>query len=135
MPRALAMPSTSTTRPQSAPTDAMADLPLLIGKYRVLRKLGEGATSEVFLCHDDFQDMDVAIKRQVKEAIAEADLMLLIVDAKAGVHPSDSRIIDLLRAARKPWVLVANKVDDPQKSDYFEFFNLGAGDVVPVSAA
>lgn len=57
------MPSTSTTRPQAAPTDAMADLPLLIGKYRVLRKLGEGATSEVFLCHDDFQDMDVAIKR------------------------------------------------------------------------
>ena len=34
-----------------------------IGKYRVLRKLGEGATSEVFLCHDDFHDRDVAIKR------------------------------------------------------------------------
>ena len=87
------------------------------------------------LVEDSDLPMDVAIKRQVKEAIAEADLMLLIVDAKAGVHPSDSRIIDLLRSARKPWVLVANKVDDPQKSDYFEFFNLGAGDVVPVSAA
>jgi serine/threonine protein kinase len=34
-----------------------------IGKYRVLRKLGEGATSEVFLCHDDFNDRDVAVKR------------------------------------------------------------------------
>jgi serine/threonine protein kinase len=37
--------------------------PASIGKYRVLRKLGEGATSEVFLCHDDFHDRDVAIKR------------------------------------------------------------------------
>lgn len=87
------------------------------------------------LVEDSDLPMDVAIKRQVKEAIAEADLMLLIVDAKAGLHPSDARIVDLLRQARKPWILVANKVDDPTKSDYFEFFNLGAGDVIPVSAA
>ena len=40
-----------------------SDLPAQIGKYRVLAKLGEGATSEVFLCHDDFLDRDVAIKR------------------------------------------------------------------------
>jgi serine/threonine protein kinase len=39
------------------------ELPMQIGKYRVLRKLGEGATSEVFLCHDDFHVRDVAIKR------------------------------------------------------------------------
>ncbi|HJV61538.1 MAG TPA: serine/threonine-protein kinase [Albitalea sp.] len=39
------------------------ELPVQIGKYRVLRKLGEGATSEVFLCHDDFHGRDVAIKR------------------------------------------------------------------------
>ena len=39
------------------------ELPVQIGKYRVLRKLGEGATSEVFLCHDDFNDRDVAVKR------------------------------------------------------------------------
>jgi serine/threonine protein kinase len=39
------------------------ELPAQIGKYRVLRKLGEGATSEVYLCHDDFHDRDVAIKR------------------------------------------------------------------------
>ena len=56
------MSSTTTTHPGGPPAPA-ADLPLLIGKYRVLRKLGEGATSEVFLCHDDFQDIDVAIKR------------------------------------------------------------------------
>ena len=48
------------------PADLALDLPELpvqVGKYRVLRKLGEGATSEVFLCHDDFHDRDVAIKR------------------------------------------------------------------------
>ena len=39
------------------------DLPSHIGKYRVLRRLGEGATAEVFLCHDDFKGIDVAIKR------------------------------------------------------------------------
>ena len=39
------------------------DLPQQIGKYRVRGRLGEGATSEVFLAHDDFRQMDVAIKR------------------------------------------------------------------------
>jgi serine/threonine protein kinase len=41
----------------------LPELPVQIGKYRVLRKLGEGATSEVYLCHDDFHDRDVAVKR------------------------------------------------------------------------
>ena len=87
------------------------------------------------IIEDSNLPMDVAIKRQVKQAIAEADLMLLTVDAKAGLHPSDARLVDLLRNSKKPWLLVANKVDDPKSSDYFEFFNLGAGDVIPVSAA
>jgi GTPase len=86
------------------------------------------------LVEDSDLPMDVAIRRQVKEAIAEADLMLLTVDAKAGLHPSDARIVDLLRHSRKPWLLVANKVDDPKTTDFFEFYNLGAGDPVPVSA-
>jgi serine/threonine protein kinase len=60
---------TAAARPMSKdshPTDLaleIPDLPVLIGKYRVLRKLGEGATSEVFLCHDDFHGRDVAVKR------------------------------------------------------------------------
>jgi len=86
------------------------------------------------LVEDSDLPMDVAIRRQVKEAIAEADLMLLTVDAKAGLHPSDARIVDLLRHSRKPWLLVANKVDDPKSTEFFEFFNLGAGDPLPVSA-
>jgi GTP-binding protein len=86
------------------------------------------------LTDDPHVPMDLEIRRQVVEAINEADLMLLVVDAKAGLHPSDSRVVDLLRESRKPWVLVANKVDDPASTDYYEFYSLGAGDPVPVSA-
>jgi GTP-binding protein len=68
------------------------------------------------------------------EAIGEADLLLMVVDAKTGLHPSDSRVLELLRDSEKPWLLVANKVDDPQSTDYYEFYSLGAGDPVPVSA-
>ena len=41
--------------------------------------------------------MDLEIRRQVMEAIGEADLLLMVVDAKAGLHPSDSRVLDMLR--------------------------------------
>src|SRR5205814_6741896 len=78
--------------------------------------------------------MDVEIKRQVLQAIEESDLLMLVVDAKAGLHPSDTRVVELLREARKPWVLVANKVDDPRTTDFYEFYELGAGDPLPVSA-
>ncbi len=78
--------------------------------------------------------MDGEIRRQVEVAIAEADLLLLVMDAKAGVHPSDARIVALLRESGKPWMLVANKVDDPRSTDFYEFHNLGVPDVFPVSA-
>lgn len=86
------------------------------------------------LTDDPHIPMDVEIRRQVIEAIGEADLMMLVVDAKAGLHPSDSRVVDLLRESQKPWVLVANKVDLPESTDFYEFYALGAGDPVPVSA-
>ncbi|MDB4911939.1 MAG: engA [Gemmatimonadetes bacterium] len=86
------------------------------------------------LTDDQSIPMDVEIQKQVMQAIAEADLMLLVVDAKTGLHPQDQRVVDLLRDARKPWLLVANKVDDPRSTDFYEFYNLGAGDPIPVSA-
>jgi GTPase len=86
------------------------------------------------LTDDPHIPMDVEIKRQVIEAIGEADLLLMVVDAKAGLHPSDTRVLALLRESRKPWLLVANKVDDPASTDYYEFYELGAGDPLPVSA-
>src|SRR4029434_2704668 len=78
--------------------------------------------------------MDVEIRKHVDQTIAEADLLLLVVDAKAGVHPMDARVVDVLREAQKPWILVANKADDPRSTDFYEFYRLGAGDPVPVSA-
>ena len=77
--------------------------------------------------HDPRAPMDVEIRKQVDQAIAEADLLLLVVDAKAGVHPMDSRVVDMLREARKPWLLVANKADDPRSTDFYEFYRLGGG--------
>ncbi|MBX6330440.1 MAG: ribosome biogenesis GTPase Der [Gemmatimonadaceae bacterium] len=86
------------------------------------------------LTEDPNVPMDVEIRRQVLQAIAEADLLLLVVDAIVGVHPQDAHVVDLLRNAQKPWLLVANKVDDPRSTDFYEFYRLGAGDPYPVSA-
>jgi GTP-binding protein len=86
------------------------------------------------LTDDPNVPMEVEIRKQVLQAIAEADLCLLVVDARAGLHPNDARIVELLRESRKPWLLVANKVDDPRSTDFYEFYNLGAGEPIPVSA-
>jgi GTP-binding protein len=83
---------------------------------------------------DPQHPMDVEIRRQVGQAIREADLLLFVVDAIAGVHPSDAHVAELLRTSGKPWILVANKVDNPRSADFYEFYSLGLGDPVPVSA-
>lgn len=87
------------------------------------------------LVQDSSLPMDVEIRRQVQLAMDEADLLLFVVDARTGIHPGDRAIADMLRAADRPWLLVANKVDDPESTDFYEFYELGAGDPLPVSAA
>jgi GTP-binding protein len=86
------------------------------------------------LTDDPNVPMDVEIRRQVMQAIAEADVLMFVVDAQAGIHPQDQRVLEILRESGKPWLVVANKVDDPRSSDYFEFYNIGAVEVHPVSA-
>ncbi len=86
------------------------------------------------LVEDSNEPMDNEIRKQVMQAIDEADMLLLVVDSKVGVHPSDARLVDILRHAKKPWMIIANKVDAPESTDYFEFYRLGAGDVFPMSA-
>jgi GTP-binding protein len=83
---------------------------------------------------DPHAPMDREIRRQVATAIEEADLTLFVVDAKIGPHPSDSKVAEMLRTTGKPWLLIANKVDDPSNTDYYDFYQLGAGDPLPVSA-
>jgi GTP-binding protein len=78
--------------------------------------------------------MDIEIRRQVEQAINEADVLIFVVDAMGGLNPTDARIAEMLRTSGKPWLLVANKVDKPQSTDYYEFYTLGAGDPLPVSA-
>jgi GTPase len=86
------------------------------------------------LSDDPNLPMDREIRAQVATAVEEADLFLFVVDARAGVHPSDYKVADMLRGSGKPWLLVANKVDDPSHADFYEFYRLGAGEPYPVSA-
>jgi GTP-binding protein len=75
------------------------------------------------------------IAAQARQAVEVADLVLFVVDVRAGPTPGDEEIAAILRRARKPVVVVANKVDDPSRdADALEFHRLGLGDPVPISA-
>ena len=89
------------------------------------------------LVPDSTNEMDVAIRRQVEFALAESDLIVLLVDGKAGAHPADSAIADRLRSVGRPVLVAVNKLDDAvrQASDHLAFYELGLGDPLPVSAA
>ena len=77
------------------------------------------------------------MRNQAQIAIDTADVILFIVDVKQGLVDSDMKVADMLRKSRKPVLLVVNKVDDFNKFliDTYEFYNLGIGDPIPVSAA
>ncbi len=76
-----------------------------------------------------------SVVEQAQTAVAEADLVLFVTDARAGVTPGDEELAALLRAARKPVLLLANKIDDSShEADAYEFHRLGLGDPIPVSA-
>jgi GTPase len=75
------------------------------------------------------------VGEQARAAIAEADLVLFVVDAQIGITPGDEEIAAILRRSRKPVFLVANKIDDPgNETAALEFHRLGLGDPIPVSS-
>jgi GTP-binding protein len=75
------------------------------------------------------------VRDQVDKAVAEADLVLFMVDARDGVLPADQETADIIRRARKPTMLVVNKVDTPkQETEVLQFYELAMGDPIPVSA-
>ena len=75
------------------------------------------------------------VAAQAREAVAEADLVLMVVDAKAGVTPGDEELAEILRASRRPVLVLANKLDDPRRDlEALEFHRLGLGDPIPISA-
>src|SRR3954463_14805259 len=76
-----------------------------------------------------------SIAEQAQAAIAEADLVLFVTDAQAGVMPGDEELAAILRRAHKPVLLLANKIDDPSRDTLaLEFHRLGLGDPIPVSS-
>src|SRR5438034_2715257 len=76
-----------------------------------------------------------SVAEQAQAAIAEADLVLFVTDARAGVMPGDEELAAILRRAHKPVLLLANKIDDPsQDALALEFHRLGLGDPVPISS-
>lgn len=77
------------------------------------------------------------MREQAQIAIDMADVILFLVDVQSGVQDADSKVADMLRRSHKPVVLTVNKVDKPvQMQPYvYEFYNLGIGDPIPVSAA
>lgn len=77
------------------------------------------------------------MREQAQIAIDTADVILFITDVRQGLVDADSKVADMLRRSGKPVVLVVNKVDSFEKfmPDVYEFYNLGIGEPVPVSAA
>ncbi len=77
----------------------------------------------------------VSIRQQAQIAIAEADVILFVCDARAGITHEDAEVAKMLRQSKKPIVLAINKADSPkQEMEIFEFYNLGIGEPIPVSA-
>ena len=77
------------------------------------------------------------MREQAQIAIDTADVILFLTDVRQGLTDADSKVADMLRRSGKPVVIVVNKVDSFEKymPDVYEFYNLGIGDPVPVSAA
>ena len=81
------------------------------------------------------EPLDRAIREQAYAAVAEADVILFLVDGKAGVHPLDERLAEILRKSGPPVLLVVNKMDNlPQDKSHLDLWSLGMGEPIPVSA-
>ena len=77
------------------------------------------------------------MREQAQIAMDTADVIIFLVDVKQGLVDADAKVADMLRRSQKPVVLVVNKVDSFEKymADTYEFYNLGIGDPIPISAA
>jgi GTP-binding protein len=83
----------------------------------------------------DRPDLASAVEDQVRAAVAEADFVVFLVDIREGPAPLDVRAAEILRRSGKPLLLAANKADTPNlDAQAAEFFRLGLGEALPVSA-
>ncbi|MEA5091913.1 GTPase Der [bioreactor metagenome] len=78
----------------------------------------------------------VSIREQAQIAIAEADVIVFVCDARSGITTEDAEVAKLLRQSKKQVVLAINKADTPkQEIEIYDFYNLGIGEPIPISAA
>lgn len=77
------------------------------------------------------------MREQAQIAIDTADVIIFLTDVRQGLQDADSKVADMLRRSGKPVVLVVNKVDSFEKfmPDVYEFYNLGIGEPIPISAS
>ena len=76
-----------------------------------------------------------SMRSQAEIAMEEADVILFLVDGRAGLTTSDEEVAKILRNTKKPVILGVNKIDSPQlEMNIYEFYNLGLGDPIPLSA-
>ncbi len=79
-------------------------------------------------------DLYTQVRKQAEVAVEEADVVLFVTDGHDGVMAADEEVAQILRRTRKPVVLAVNKTDDFTQNDSYQFYNLGLGTPVPVSA-
>ena len=80
-------------------------------------------------------DIEERVQEQARVAVEEADLILFVVDAHAGIAPLDHEVADRLRRAEAPVILVINKGDNPaREADAVEFYALGFDPSITISA-
>jgi GTP-binding protein len=88
------------------------------------------------LVPDSSEAMDKSIRKQVEAALAQADLIVFVVDGKDGLHPVDQAIAEKLRRAGRPVLVTVNKLDNlPDDAALADFYQLGLGTPIGVSAA
>ncbi len=86
----------------------------------------------------DTKDIILAqMREQAEIAMATADVIIFMTDVRQGLTDADAKVADMLRRSKKPVILVVNKVDSFEKymPDVYEFYNLGMGDPMPISAS
>ena len=79
---------------------------------------------------------ETLVSQQIQDILQRAHLFIFLTDGRSGPTAIDSYVADLLRKSKKPFLLVVNKIDTPNKEDLIhQFYSLGIGNPVPISAS
>ncbi len=102
------------------------------GGIEALNRVNTGAIEALA---EDSKDFVKEIRAQAEIAIQDADVLMLVVDISTGITAADEEVVRILRTSNKPILVAANKADNRHMNEEkYEFYNLGIGDVYPISA-